>query len=85
MDDDDDLLSSDSDDETVYRNGFIYSIDAEAIGFEDDIDYCDVNRYGEAYARYKARVIKKTIECDDNVYEEDDRDDSDLDELDNYD
>jgi hypothetical protein len=40
------------------RNGFVYSIDAEAIGFEDDLDYCDVARYGEAYARYKRRVLK---------------------------
>jgi hypothetical protein len=40
------------------RNGFVYSIDAEAIGFEDDLDYCDVARYGEAYARYKRRVTK---------------------------
>lgn len=39
-------------------NGFVYSIDSEAIGFEDDLDYCDVNRYGEAYARYKKRILK---------------------------
>lgn len=52
-------LSTDDDDETAYKNGFVYSIDSQAIGFEDDIDYCDVNRYGEAYARYKARVVSK--------------------------
>lgn len=43
-----------SDDE----NGFVYSVDSEAISFEDDLDYCDVNRYGEAYARYKKRVLR---------------------------
>jgi hypothetical protein len=43
-----------------HRNGFAYSIDSEAIGFEDDLDYCDVARYGEAYARYKRRVLKHT-------------------------
>lgn len=43
-----------SDDE----NGFVYSIDSEAIGFEDDADYCNVNRYGEAYARYRKRILK---------------------------
>lgn len=55
-------------------NGFVYSIDAEAIGFEDDIDYCDVNRYGEAYARYKKRVINKTYN---GGYDYDNSDDSD--------
>lgn len=37
----------------------MYSIDSEAIGFEDDLDYCDVNRYGEAYARYKKRILNR--------------------------
>lgn len=57
-------LSSDDeiyDDETRgHNNGFVYSIDSEAIGFEDDLDYCDVNRYGEAYARYKQRILKNS-------------------------
>lgn len=48
-------LSSDEED----QNGFVYSVDSEAICFEDDVDYCDVNRYGEAYARYKKRVLKE--------------------------
>ncbi|XP_055386348.1 probable RNA polymerase II nuclear localization protein SLC7A6OS [Condylostylus longicornis] len=53
-----DEYSLSSDDEEC-KNGFVYSIDSEGIGFEDDLDYCDVNRYGEAYARYKARILKK--------------------------
>lgn len=80
-------------------DGFVYSIDAEAIGFEDDIDYCDVNRYGEAYARYKKRVINKTYnggydydnsdDSDDDSNDDNDEDKkseiaSDLDELDNF-
>lgn len=48
-------LSSDEED----HNGFVYSVDSEAISFEDDLDYCDVNRYGEAYARYKKRVLRE--------------------------
>lgn len=48
-------LSTDEDDS---HNGFVYSVDSEAIGFEDDLDYCDVNRYGEAYAKYKKRIIR---------------------------
>lgn len=51
---DNELSSDDSD-----HNGFVYSVDAEAFSFEDDLDYCDVNRYGEAYARYKKRVIRE--------------------------
>lgn len=50
----DDLLSSED------EEGFSYSIDSEAAGFEEDIDETDVHRYGERYARFKAR-IKKSI------------------------
>lgn len=49
----DDLLSSDEGEE-----GFVYSIDSEAVGFEEDIDESDVHRYGERYARFKARHKK---------------------------
>lgn len=49
----DDLLSSDEGEE-----GFVYSIDSEAVGFEEDIDDTDVHRYGERYARFKARHKK---------------------------
>lgn len=48
-----------SSDDEQQQNGFVYSIDSEAISFEDDLDYCDVNRYGEAYARYKKRVVRE--------------------------
>lgn len=75
-----DLSSSDEYDdegeEKNIRNGFAYSIDSEAIGFEDDLDYCATNRYGEHYARYRARVVKELngeeIDSDDseNSYEE---------------
>jgi hypothetical protein len=62
-------LSSDDD-----ENGFVYSVDSEAINFEDDLDYCDVNRYGEAYARYKKRALRDLAEdtSDDNSDEEED-------------
>ncbi|CAH0556851.1 unnamed protein product [Brassicogethes aeneus] len=52
-----DLLSSDSGEE-----GFVYSIDSEAAGFEEDIDESDVQRYGERYARFKARNKIENIE-----------------------
>lgn len=51
-------LSSDEENE----NGFVYSVDSEGISFEDDLDYCDVNRYGEAYARYKKRALQELEE-----------------------
>lgn len=47
---DEDLLSSDDGEE-----GFIYSVDSEAAGFEEDIDETDVHRYGERYAKFKAK------------------------------
>lgn len=62
LDGDRELSSDDEiydDDARGHSDGFVYSIDSEAIGFEDDLDYCDVNRYGEAYARYKQRILKK--------------------------
>lgn len=49
----DDLLSSEDGEE-----GFVYSIDSEAAGFEEDIDETDVHRYGERYAKFKARYKK---------------------------
>jgi hypothetical protein len=58
-----------SDDE---QNGFVYSVDSEGINFEDDLDYCDVNRYGEAYARYKKRVLR---DLDEDGSDDDSEDD----------
>lgn len=60
-------LSSDEED----HNGFVYSVDSEAISFEDDLDYCDVNRYGEAYARYKKRVVRE-LKDEDSASDSDD-------------
>jgi hypothetical protein len=61
-----------SDDEA--QNGFVYSVDSEAISFEDDLDFCDVNRYGEAYARYKKRVIRELEDGSDDSNDGDDDD-----------
>lgn len=54
-----DELSNDDGEE-----GFVYSIDSEAAGFEEDIDDSDVQRYGERYARFKA-LHKRTDSSDD--------------------
>ena len=51
-------LSSDDGEE-----GFIYSVDSESAGFEEDIDDSDVQRYGERYARFKARNKKGVETC----------------------
>lgn len=44
-------LSSDDDDDC--QAGFMYSVDSEAVGFEEDPDVSDHSRYGELYARFK--------------------------------
>lgn len=57
----DDLSSDDG------EEGFVYSIDSESAGFEEDIDESDVRRYGEMYARFKAKS-KQTYEVDRSFY-----------------
>lgn len=81
---DEDILSSDDDDEERYKNGFVYSIDCDNIGFEDDVDYCDVVRYGEAYARYKSRVLKETKKDDDDDDDKASGDEEGHSDLDDY-
>lgn len=57
-------LSSDDGEE-----GFVYSVDSEAAGFEEDVDPTDVRRYGEMYARFKARTNSVvTTPLDNNLY-----------------
>lgn len=66
-----DNLSSDDGEE-----GFVYSIDSESAGFEEDLDQTDVRRYGELYARFKARQKKEEEQYNRDIYD---------DEIDNYD
>ncbi|EFA03974.1 probable RNA polymerase II nuclear localization protein SLC7A6OS [Tribolium castaneum] len=58
-------LSSDDGEE-----GFVYSIDSEGAGFEEDVDDSDVQRYGERYARFKAKHKKnvQTTALDHDLY-----------------
>lgn len=69
-------LSSDDEEE---NSDFVYSVDSEAFGFEDDIDYCNVNRYGsygDRYSRYKRRFLQDSSNFHSNHYaEEPDADD----------
>lgn len=67
-------LSSDEEN----QNGFVYSVDSEAIGFEDDMDYCDVNRYGEAYAKYKKRVLRELESGSENSDSDEDEDERNI-------
>lgn len=55
-----------SSDDEYDENGFVYSVDSEGINFEDDLDYCNVNRYGEAYARYRRRNLRALKEDEEN-------------------
>lgn len=70
-DDADDDLSSDDEDAAVVQpqSGFVYSIaEEESAGgsalHDSDVDEDDVSRYGEAYARYKARVLSRNQRAD---------------------
>lgn len=55
------------------NNEFVYSVDSQSFGFEDDLDYSDVNRYGPAYAKYKKRVLRELNESseDEDCYDDD--------------
>lgn len=68
----------------AYRDPYVHSIDADEENFCADVDSCDVDRYGLAYARYKARILKKnklkTGVEDDDEDEEDVNDKSDMDD-----
>lgn len=68
----DNELSSDED-AYVAQQGFIHSIDTS--GMEDDIDFIDENRYGVAYAKYKAR-IKRNMDKSDSDDDDDDSENS---------
>lgn len=70
--DDERELSSDAEDEAYY----IHSIDTTNDNFEADIDSTDVLKYGKAYARYKAKNLRRFNDSDysDDDYDEDDCD-----------
>ncbi|CAO1312238.1 unnamed protein product [Diamesa serratosioi] len=57
---DNDLSSEEESD--LSRNGFVNSVDSQAIGFEDDLDYSNSNRNFESYARYRKRIEKEMNE-----------------------
>uniref|UniRef100_A0A1A9VQ35 Probable RNA polymerase II nuclear localization protein SLC7A6OS n=1 Tax=Glossina austeni TaxID=7395 RepID=A0A1A9VQ35_GLOAU len=42
-----------------YEDPYIHTINVEDEDFCEDVDYYDADRYGVAYARYKARHIRK--------------------------
>lgn len=66
-------LSSDDGEE-----GFSYSIDSEAVGCEEDLDHNDGRRYGELYARFKAKQKKEEEKYNKDLYH-DEVDDTDED------
>lgn len=48
------------------RNGFVNSVDTQAIGFEDDLDYSNSKGHGESYAKYRKRIEKEMNEESDS-------------------
>lgn len=71
-------LSSDEE-SGANRNRFVNSVDAQAIGFEDDLDYSNSNRHGESYARYRKRIEKEMNEESDTDSDDESENDSDND------
>lgn len=56
--DDESDLSSDEEEE-----GYVYSVNDDEAGLDDEVDDTDVRKYGKMYARFKARA-KKLAEPD---------------------
>lgn len=63
-------LSSDEE-SGVNNNGFVNTVDAQTIGFEDDLDYSNSNRHGESYSRYRKRIEKEMNEESDSNSDDD--------------
>lgn len=86
-------LSSDDDAVVVPNNAFVYTIDqteeptamtastaATSSSYaidSSDVDEDDVERYGESYARYKARVLRRAQDKRNSDVDSDDDDDED--------
>lgn len=66
-------LSSDEE-SGVNPNRFVNTVDSQAIGFEDDLDYSNSNRHGESYAKYRKRIEKEMNEESDSNSDDDDSD-----------
>ncbi|EDW63345.1 probable RNA polymerase II nuclear localization protein SLC7A6OS isoform X1 [Drosophila virilis] len=63
FDDDEDEFasggSSDAEDYNTYQDPYVHTIDTEADGFADDVDFYNVDRQGSAYERYKRRILRE--------------------------
>lgn len=62
----------------------MHSIDPVEENFCEDVDSCDVDRYGMTYARYKARILKKSKPKVANDDDDDDEDEEDKSEKSDY-
>ncbi|KAH8262735.1 hypothetical protein KR026_010736 [Drosophila bipectinata] len=74
IDDDEDEFGSSSDDEdhVTYHDPYVHSIDTEASGFVDDVDFYNADRErGSAYERYKRRILKEMEDREDDDNDED--------------
>jgi len=80
-DDDDDEFasgSSDDDDYNTFQDPYVHTIDTEADTFVDDVDFCNVDRQGSAYERYKRRILREAEGLDSNSDDENDDPDESL-------
>ncbi|XP_030381149.1 probable RNA polymerase II nuclear localization protein SLC7A6OS [Scaptodrosophila lebanonensis] len=59
QDDDEFLASSEDEDYNTFQDPYVHTIDTDAAGFVDDIDFCNVDNQGSAYERYKRRLLRE--------------------------
>ncbi|KAH8377638.1 hypothetical protein KR093_006355 [Drosophila rubida] len=74
-DDDDEYVSSEDEDYNTFQDPYVHTIDTEADAFVDDVDFCNVDRQGSAYERFKRRILREAEGLD----SDDDEDDADYD------
>ncbi|KAM8715059.1 hypothetical protein ACLKA7_002156 [Drosophila subpalustris] len=80
FDDDEDEFasgSSDDDDYNTFHDPYVHTIDTEQDSFVDDVDFCNVDRQGSAYERYKRRILREAEGLDSNSDDDDNGDDPD--------
>ncbi|KAH8263190.1 hypothetical protein KR044_005762, partial [Drosophila immigrans] len=74
-DEDDECDSSEDDDYNTFQDPYVHTIDTEADAFVDDVDFCNVDRQGSAYERFKRRILREAEGLDSNSDDDDDDED----------
>ncbi|XP_060663561.1 probable RNA polymerase II nuclear localization protein SLC7A6OS isoform X1 [Drosophila nasuta] len=80
-DEDDECESSEDEDYNTFQDPYVHTIDTEADAFVDDVDFCNVDRQGSAYERFKRRILREAEGLDSNSDDDDDDEDYNPDEF----